>query len=86
MHKSKSVRENEMRKILWNFGIEADHQTPARKPVPADYREKRKENEKIYKYHDLAREQKSAVKHEGDGDINCCWYPWNRRRKEWLGN
>ena len=32
MHNPESVLENEMHKILWNFGIQTDHQIPARKP------------------------------------------------------
>ena len=32
MHKSESVRENETHKILWDFGIQTDHQIPTRRP------------------------------------------------------
>ena len=38
--------------------------------IPADYRVKSKDTEKINKYLDLAREQ-IKLKHEGIGDINC---------------
>ena len=40
--------------------------------IPANYRMKMKENKKIDKYMDLARELKRAVEHEGNVDINCC--------------
>ena len=31
MHKQESVLENEMNKIIWDFEIQTDHPTPARK-------------------------------------------------------
>ena len=36
-----------------------------------------KENKKIGKYLDLAREQVKAMEHEGDGDTNISWCTWN---------
>ena len=36
MHKSKSVLENQMYKILWEFEIQTNHQIPARKTKPND--------------------------------------------------
>ena len=49
--------------------------------VSADLKIKRKTNENIDKYLDLARELKKAAKHEGDGDTNCCWNTWNGSQK-----
>ena len=48
--------------------------------VLADHRVKRKENEKMEKYLDLAREQK-VVKYEGDGDTDCGWRALNDLQK-----
>ena len=75
MHKPESVLEKETHKILWDFDIKTDHLIPARRPdlglinnkksqlvdfaVPADHRVKMKENEKIDKYLDFARELKN---------------------------
>ena len=42
--------------------------------VPADYRVKRKGNEKIEKYLDLA---KRIMDHEVDGDTSCNLCTWN---------
>ena len=45
--------------------------------VLVDHRVKIKENEKIDKYLELARELKKTMEHEGDGDINCNWCTQN---------
>ena len=39
--------------------------------VPIDHRVKLKESEKRDKYLDLARELKTSMEHESDGDTNC---------------
>ena len=44
--------------------------------VPEDHEEKIKDSEKIGKYLDLAREQKTEGC-AGDGDMNCSWYTCN---------
>ena len=41
--------------------------------VPADHRKKLKENEKIDKYQDLARELKKTVEHESDNYTSYNW-------------
>ena len=41
--------------------------------VPADQKEKLKENEKKGKCLNLARNVKKKMVHESDGDINCNW-------------
>ena len=41
--------------------------------VPADHRVKLKENEKIDKYLDLAREFEKNMENESDGDTNYDW-------------
>ena len=38
--------------------------------VPADHRVKIRENEKRYKYSDLARQLKKTMEHDGDIDTN----------------
>ena len=40
--------------------------------VPTDHEVKLKESEKKDKYMDLARELKTTMEYEGDGDTNCC--------------
>ena len=42
---------------------------------------KLKENEKKEKYLDLARESKTPVKRESDGDTNCNWCSWYSHQK-----
>ena len=44
--------------------------------VPANHREKIKENEKRVKYVDLLESFKT-VEHQGDGETNCSWCTWN---------
>ena len=70
MHEPESVLANEAHKILWDFEIQAERLTPARRPdlgiiykkkkkkkkKKMDPRVKIKESEKRYKYLDLARE------------------------------
>ena len=74
--KLKSLLENKLYKILWDFEIQIDHSFPAKKSncvlinkrkitshlmdftIPVDHSVKMKENEKIDKYLDLARELK----------------------------
>ena len=73
MHKSELGLENETHQILWDFKIQADDQIQARRPdlVLINLKKrtyhlvdltavKMKEREKIEKYLDLAREQKSS--------------------------
>ena len=83
MHKPKSVPENKMHKILWNFEMQTDHLIPARIPnlvmikkrnflvrdfaVPADHRLKIKENEKKDNYIDLTREVKKKQTMKHEG-------------------
>ena len=87
MHNPKSVLENEMPKLLWDFEIQTDHLVAARRlnlvivikrtsrivdfAVPVDPREKLKESEKRDNYLDLARELEKTIEHENDGDTNC---------------
>ena len=81
MHNLEFVVENETCEILWDFGIQTDHLTSARRPdlvivdftEPADHKVKLKESEKRDKYLNLAREQKKTMGHEDDGDTNCIW-------------
>ena len=49
--------------------------------VAADYRVKIKESKERKKFLDLAREIKTALKHEGDGDINCNCYARNNPQR-----
>ena len=49
--------------------------------VPADHRVKLKENEKMDKYLDLARELKKTVEHESDDYTNCNWCSWYSRQR-----
>ena len=74
MHKPEFVLDNQAHKVLWDFGIQTDPRILARRPdllivkkrpcrtfdfaMSADHRIKIKENEKIDKYLDLARELK----------------------------
>ena len=57
MHKSESDLENETHNILQDFEIKTDHLDFT---IPADHRMKTKENQKRYKYLDLARELKKC--------------------------
>ena len=64
MHNPESVMENETHKTVWNFGIQTDHLTSARRPdrmkvnkkrivgfdIPADHILKIKESEKRDEY------------------------------------
>ena len=43
-------------------------------PIPKDHRVKIKENGKIDKYLNLARELKNTVEQEVDSGNNCSWY------------
>ena len=45
--------------------------------VLADHKVKIKENEKIAKNLDLAKEQKQTLELEVDGNTNTIWWPWN---------
>ena len=45
--------------------------------VPADHRVKLKENEKMDKYLDLARELKKLWNMKSESDTNCSWCTWN---------
>ena len=49
MHNSKSVLENRMHKILWDFEIQTDHLTSVTRLdlVPADLREKQKKAKRV---------------------------------------
>ena len=72
MYNPASVLENDTHKLLWDFDIQTDHLTLARRPdliiinkkkivdfaIPADHRIKLKECEKKDKYLDFARELK----------------------------
>ena len=54
-----------------------------------DHRVKMKESENRDEYLDLVRQQKKAVKHEGDDDSNCKWRAWNSpqgKETEGIGN
>ena len=50
MHESETVLENERHKILWNFKIQTDHLTPARRPglVVINKKEKKKKKRTCY--------------------------------------
>ena len=68
IHYPVPVQENNTHKLLWDFDIQTDHLTSAKRPdliiinkivdfaVPADHRIKLKECQKRDKYLDLARE------------------------------
>ena len=45
--------------------------------VATNHRMKVKKDEKLDDYMNLAREQKKLIEHEGDGEPNCSWSPWN---------
>ena len=49
--------------------------------VPADHREKIKENKIRDKYLDLARELKKTMEHESKSDNNCNWCTWNDHQR-----
>ena len=49
--------------------------------IPADHKLRLKRKQKVDKYLDLAWELIKAVEHEGDGDTNYSWYPWNSPQK-----
>ncbi|XP_068707817.1 uncharacterized protein [Montipora foliosa] len=71
-HQPETVLENNDYKLLWDYNIQTDHQMSARRPdvinkqeqtcqvidiaVPEDTAVKAKEEEKLEKYQDLARE------------------------------
>ena len=88
--------ENDIDKLLWDFGKQTDHLIPARRPnliiinnnkkivefaVPADPRIKLKESEKIDKYLNLARESKKSMEHEGDDYTKRDWCFWYSHQK-----
>ena len=49
--------------------------------VPVDHGVTKKDNEKIKKYLNLARDLKITVEHEDDVDTNCNWCTWNGPQK-----
>ena len=51
--------------------------------VPADHRMKIKEDEKLDKYQDVARERKKSMEHESDSDTNRWWNTWNCLQEPW---
>ena len=63
-HVPEKVKETDHVKILWDFNIQTDHVIEHRRldvvvldiAVPGDSRVEAKENEKVQKYQDLARE------------------------------
>ena len=55
--------------MLINKKMRTSHQRDF--AIPADHRVKIKESKKIDKYLGLARELKTAVEHEGNGETNC---------------
>ena len=81
-----------MRRMNLSFELQTDRLIPARKPnliatkrtwnlvdffVPVSFKVKIKEDEKLDKYLDLARELKKVVEHEGDGDTHYNWCALN---------
>ena len=77
-----------MRRIKFSeTEMQTDHLTPAKCPylvlinkkkitylsVPPKHRIKLKEDKKLDKYLDLAKELKKAVEHKGDAYTNCTW-------------
>ena len=93
MNNTKSVLENEMDKLLWDFDANrspnlgqttrpSDRQQKRTYrivdfAVIADPRVKLKKSEKKDKYQDAARELKKSMEHEHNSDTNCGWYTWD---------
>ena len=97
MNKPESVQENETQTTLWNIEIQTDHQKKKKKKrkkknlpysglnrfggAQSPHQRKRKEVRVL----GPCQRAKKVLKHEGDGNINCCWYARNgpqRLRKE----
>ena len=79
MHKPESVQVNETHKILWDLEIQTDYLILARLSDIGIINKRREYAMswilpfRFYKYLNLAKVLKKAVKHEGDGDSNCSW-------------